>query len=741
MTTATRADGFLDLTAYARDPTSGDWTDILLSAIGAGHRRIRLDDRRFAFAMSAGGRRAITEPCELVFGAHHEVAWAGASLGPFRGSILAVRGAADVSIDGPNFVGAPTMNVSGGRSANCHCFIANSGLAEPVVVIDGGEGYRDPSGHPDGYFDFPTPDINNGAAAPRDVGVVRFQIVGGSIVGGSIVSPGAGYVERRQGKAPAIMLGAAFPSTSIYLRECERPRVSNVRQVNGCGVITILGGGGARILTGHARDLGSAGVGVQIGPTDDVVVSGWDIKGVHGGIYHTAGIRLTASKAARDTDDRDPVTTRVRVTDNVVDDVNSGSCFDAVVCGLRDIRFERNTAIQRRPGGFFCMQIKLDIPSGNPNRPGGGVRGVMYRDNRVIQHAPGGMAVDFQNNSKWDAFEVDFDRSNTIECTDKSDIRRRWRGVGANSCGLRVENLTSGAIAPTILFAPVGVRPTGATGRVIFSPRILRCRIGILSDPDDARAPIVVEGAEIHASEAGAVLASSGAHRLIDCTMIVRGHRLADQARILSAGSGYTDGEWSIFAAGSGSGLALSVRIDDGRLVAADLLAGGQDYMNSGNGAFLLDVPPDARGGTGHGGNLAVEVVAGGAVSMRVVEAGESYLGGGSGVYEPLLPEHARLGAVVRGGEVAEVKVLHSGWRFYRAPILQIDPAAGGSGASLAIGLTRRSLGAWLADSEGAEISGGHYEGASGDIGFASGGPASPADRGDELAEPRPVAS
>ncbi|MGI8841987.1 MAG: hypothetical protein ACR2F8_14590 [Caulobacteraceae bacterium] len=48
--------GFLDLTAYANDPVDGDWTDILLSAIGAGRRRIFLDGRRFAFAMSPRGR-------------------------------------------------------------------------------------------------------------------------------------------------------------------------------------------------------------------------------------------------------------------------------------------------------------------------------------------------------------------------------------------------------------------------------------------------------------------------------------------------------------------------------------------------------------------------------------------------------------------------------------------------------------------------------------------------------------
>ncbi|MDQ2860981.1 MAG: hypothetical protein M3T55_09705, partial [Pseudomonadota bacterium] len=731
MRVATRDDGYLDLTAYASDPVGGDWTDILLSAIAAGHRRIHLDDRQFAFAMSLGGKRAIAQPCELVFGAHHEVSWAGPSLGPFRGSILAVRGAGDVSISGPNIVGAPMMDVSGGKGANCHCYVANSSLTGPVVVIDGGAGYRDACGYPDGHFDFPALDVNNGNIAPRAIGVVRFQIAEGKIVGGSIVSPGAGYVERRQGKAPAMMLGAAFPGASIYLGECGNPRVSNVRQVNGCGVITIFGGAGARILKGHARDLGSAGVGVQIGPTDDVVVSGWDIKGVHGGIYHTAGIRLTAPLAERF---EDPVTSRVRITDNVVDDVNSGSCFDAVVCGLRDIRFERNTAIQRRPGGFFCMQIKLGRPSRNPKAPGGGVRDVVYRDNRAIQHAPGGMAVDFQNNSKWDDFEVDFDRSNTIEYTQRADIRHQQRGAGANSCGLRVHNLTSGTIAPTILFATVGVRPTGRIGRVVFSPRVVRCRIGILSDPDDAQGQIVVEGAEIHASEAGALLLSRGAHRLTDCTMIVRGYRLAERAEIVSAGSGLAEGEWSVFAAGSGSGLVLRVRIEDGKVAAADLLAPGQDYLNNGAGEFLLDVAPDGRDGAGGEGVVAVEVAAGRAISARVIQAGDCYLDGGSGAYEPMAPEHAHLVAIVRGGQVVEVKVLHSGWRFHQPPVLQIDPAAGGGDASITIGLTRRSFGAWFADAEGAAISGGHYEGASGDIGFASDRrTAPPADRGDEL--------
>src|SRR5665213_905677 len=175
MRVATRDDGYLDLTAYASDPVGGDWTDILLSAIAAGHRRIHLDDRQFAFAMSLGGKRAITQPCELVFGSHHEVAWAGPSRGPGRGSILAVREAAAVSIAGPNIVGAPMMNVAGGKGANCHCFIAGSRLAEPVVVIDGGKGYRDPSGHSDGYFDFPVLDANNGALPPHDIGAVRFR--------------------------------------------------------------------------------------------------------------------------------------------------------------------------------------------------------------------------------------------------------------------------------------------------------------------------------------------------------------------------------------------------------------------------------------------------------------------------------------------------------------------------------------------------------------------------------------
>lgn len=729
MTTATRGDGFLDLTAYADDPIGDDWTDILLSAIAAGHRRIHLDDRRFAFAMSAGSRRAITEPCELVFGAHHEVAWAGASLGPFRGSILAVRGASDVSIFGANVAGAPMMDVSGGKGANCHCFVAKSSLTDPVVIVDGGEGYHDASGFSDGHFDFPAPDANCGNSAPRVTGVVRFHIAGGKITSGAVVKAGAGYVERRQGKSPALMLGAAFPGASIYLRDCVNPKVANVRQINGRGVITLWGGGGARLSSGHVRDIGSAGVGVQIGPTDDVLVSGWNIKGVHGGIYHTAGIRLTAPKPASFTPDEDPMTSRVKIVDNMVDDVNAGSCFDAVVCGLNDIRFERNIAIQRRPGGFFCMQIKLDVPSRDPNNPGGGVREIVYRDNQAIQYAPGGMAVDFQNNSPSDVFEVDFDRSNTIECRDKSDIQRGWSGVGANSCGLRVANITGGEIAPTILFAPVGVRPTGRIGRVVFSPRIRRCRVGILTDPGDAVSPIVIRHADIHASEVGALMLSRGAHRLIDCTMIVQGHRLSDQAKVVSAGSGFTDGKWSVFAAGSGAGLALAVRVENGRLAAVDVLVGGEGYLGKGDGEFVLDIPTGSRdrAGAGGGGVLAVEVLAGSAVRARIIEAGESYLDGGAGVIEPLLPEHAQLTAIVRDGKVVEVEVPHSGWRFHRPPVLQIDPAAGGSGAVIAIDLTRRSLGAWFADAEGADIWGGLYEGAAGGIGFA----------GDRRADPR----
>jgi hypothetical protein len=493
----TRENGFLELAAYAKDPADGDWTDILLSAIRAGHRRIYLNDRRFSFAM---GARVITQPCKLTFGANHEVAWAGPSQGARKGSILAFRGATDVSITGPNIVGVPMMNVSGGRLANCHCFIASSGLAEPVVVIDGGEGYCDASGHRDGYFDYPVPDDNNGNLPPRDIGVVRFKIVGGKIVGGAVVSPGAGYVERpRRGRLAAIMLGATFPTTSINLVECINPKVSNVRQTYGRGVVRIWGGVGARILTGRARDIGSAAHGVQIGPTDDVLVSRWDIKGVHGGIYHAAGISLIQPPFARKDDDKDPVSSRVRITDSVVDDVNAGSCFDAVVCGLRDIRFERNTAIQRRTGAFFCMQIKLGRPSKDPKNRGGGVRGVVYRDNRAVHHVTGGLAVDFQNNSKWDDFEVDFDRSNTIECQAETDVRRD----NHQPYGLRTANISGGAIAPTILFAPVGIRAGGPTGRTVFSPHILRCRIGILSDEGDAQPPIVVRDAEIHASEVG----------------------------------------------------------------------------------------------------------------------------------------------------------------------------------------------------------------------------------------------
>ncbi|MGI8841988.1 MAG: hypothetical protein ACR2F8_14595 [Caulobacteraceae bacterium] len=545
------------------------------------------------------------------------------------------------------------MNVVGGRGANCRCFIAGSRLAEPIVVIDCGEVYRDASGHADGYFDFPVVDTNAGTVPPRGIGVVRFRIVGGRIVDGSVVSAGAGYVERPRNHHPAaLMLGAAYPATSVHLVDCQNPEVTDVRQIYRCGVVEISGGAGARILTGHARDIASHGV--QIGPTDDVVVSGWDIKGVHGGVYHTAGIRLTAPVGGGNYED--PVTSRVRITDNIVDDVNAGSCFDAVACGLQDIRFERNTAIQRRPGGFFCMQIKLGRPSRDPKSPGGGVRGVVYRDNRVIQHAPGGMAVDFQNNSKWDDFEVDFDRSNTIEYTEKSDIRREQRGVGANSCGLRVHNLSGGVMAPTILFAPVGVRPTGRVGTVVFSPRILRCRVG----------------------------------------------------------------RWSVFAAGSGSGLALAVRAQAGRVAAADVLAGGEGYLDNGKGEFLLDVPPGSDDGGGRGAVLAVEVEAGSAVRARVVKAGEAYLDGGSGVYEPMLPEHARLVATVRGGEVVALEVLHCGWRFHQPPILEIDRAAGGSGVSLMIGLAGRSFGAWFADAAGPEISGGFYQEASGDIGFAA---------------------
>jgi hypothetical protein len=222
------------------------------------------------------------------------------------------------------------------------------------------------------------------------------------------------------------------------------------------------------------------------------------------------------------------------------------------------------------------------------------------------------------------------------------------------------------------------------------------------------------------------MMPSRSGHRLIDCEMIVHGHRLADKATVVSAGSGLEDGQWSVFAAGSGSGLALAVSIEDGRLAAADLLAGGQDYLNKGKGEFLLDVPPNGNRGAGSGGVLAVEVAGGSAVGVRIVEPGESYLDGASGAYQPVLPEYALLIATVRGGEIVAIRVLHCGWRFCWPPVLELDPAAGGSGVSITIGLARNSFGAWFADAEGPEISCGFYDGAVGDIGFARDGRAPP---------------
>jgi hypothetical protein len=363
------------------------------------------------------------------------------------------------------------------------------------------------------------------------------------------------------------------------------------------------------------------------------------------------------------------------------------------------------------------MQIKLGLPSRDPENPGGGVLDVTYRENRIIQKVPGGMAVDFQNNSAFDRFEVDFDRSNSIECDTRSD-RMFWKT--GNCAAIRVHNLSGGAIAPTIIFAPIGVRPSGGTRGVLFSPRIERCRYGILTDTGNAVPPIIIRDAEIQASELGAMVPSTGAHRLIDCSMVVHGYRLSDEARIVSAGSDVRDGEWSVFAAGGGHGLAVELRIDEGKLAAAALLAGGQDYLDGRSGEFLLDAPPSTDDGAGSAGVVAVTVEAGTCVDLCVVATGEGYLQGASGSYRPLLPEYARLVATARGGVVVEVKVIHCGWRFYLPPALQLDPAAGGRDVFIAIDLARRSHGAWFAEAEGAEVSGGLYHGAVGAIHYAN---------------------
>jgi hypothetical protein len=168
--------------------------------------------------------------------------------------------------------------------------------------------------------------------------------------------------------------------------------------------------------------------------------------------------------------------------------------------------------------------------------------------------------------------------------------------------------------------------------------------------------------------------------------------------------------------------LDVVLGVANGKIVTADLLACGADYLNGSDGEFLLDVPPADNGGSGWGGVLAVSVAAGRAVALRIADPGQAYLDGASGSYQPLLPEHAGLFAVVRDGQVVAVEVEHCGWRFWRPPTLSIDPAAGGSGVHIAIGLAQMSYAAQFVDNDGPMILGGVLMGALGKFHFASGG-------------------
>ena len=242
------------------------------------------------------------------------------------------------------------------------------------------------------------------------------------------------------------------------------------------------------------------------------------------------------------------------------------------------------------------MQIKLGRSSSDPTSVAGGVHGVVYRGNRSVQTVPGGTAVDFQNNSKWDAFEVDFDRSNTIECAPGYDRRVRSGRAGAGSCGIRVHNLTGGVVAPTIVFAPVGVRSSGKPPAASPSPPPSPAA-------ESASSPTLEKASHRSCCEAPTSrrpswrrgFPSRGAHRLIDCEMIVHGYRLADEAQIISSGADLRDGEWNVFAAGSGLGLVLALRVEMGS-IARDLLAPGEGYLGEATGAFLLDAPPRGEG-------------------------------------------------------------------------------------------------------------------------------------------------
>jgi hypothetical protein len=682
----------LSITDYADDPTSGDWTDIFESAMAAGYRNIYADDRAFQFTnlIPADGTR-------LEFGPNHTI---GNAAPRTTSNIIVIDGAQNVSIVRPFFDLPPMLEANTGKMANVYCNVSAGGIANPVVISEGGSGYTPSSG---------TFDYSLGAGDLGTGGVIRFTTVGGVITAGEVITAGTGYVASSSSR---MLVGRSqYASYSIYVGGDDGDYSQNIliegaRQQYGRGFLRVNGANNVTARDCLLEDGGSSYVGM----TFEKVTN---FKALQNRIYRGHGSGLINGCAIRVSGDEPSIIQTGLIAHNIVEDILIGNGIDSNLCNVRDVSILGNIVTMRDPLTVYAYQLKQGLTSTLTDLNERGAKNYIWRDNQAILYHPAAGGWDLQNNIDGEAFEPWLDRTNIIDFRGCSDT--------TSSYAVRGTGVTGGFIGPTIVECQTGIRLTGGTPgynrNVIVAPLIRRCRYGVWID--DVGRTVGVRDADIVASDIGVYVSETGTSdfRIEDTKVRIRGRRL-NSLTINTAGTGYTDGTYAVYANGGGGGLIFEVTATAGALTSAQLTGGGFGYLGGASGAFKLTIDPPNNWTGGTGGIVECTVTSGIVTAVAVSTAGSGYLASGNGVWAPEFGYGFEGTITVSGGVCTASSVTNGGIGFTSNPTLAIgnltlpSGIGAGSGTIALTGAVSSSTGyaTRLIDVQSAKISGNWFE-------------------------------
>lgn len=687
----------LSITDYADTPTSDDWTDIFTSAMAAGYRNIYADDRTFKF-----NDLAPSDGTRLEFGPNHTIDHASPGS---SGYMLYLDGSRNVSIIRPFFDLPAMLEANTGSMANVSVTVFGGGISNTgsgVLVLEGGSGYT-PS---NGTFDYPLPAGDGGTG-----GVITFTTVGGVITSGTVKTAGSGYVAVSGGRMPVGR--SQFTGYCIFAGDpggdyCENILIQGVRQKYGRGLLRVDGANNITVRDCLLEDGGSGYIGMTFEKATNFRALANRIYRGHGSAFaNGCGIRVSGDGAS--------ILQTGLIANNIIEDILTGNGIDSNLCNVRDLSILGNIVTMRNPLSVVAYQLKQGIVSTLTDMDQRGAKGIFWRDNQAIAYHSAAYGWDLQNNIDGEAFEPWLDRTNIIDFRGCDDT------TSSSSYAVRGTGLTGGMVAPTIVDCQTGVRLTGGTPgynrNVIIAPLIRKSRYGIWID--DVGRSVGVRDADIVASEIGVYVSETGTSdfRIEDTKVRIRGRRL-NSITINTAGTGYTNGTYDVYANGGGLGLVFEVTATAGGLTSASLTAGGFGYLGGASGSFKITIDPPNNWTGGSGGIVNCTVTNGTVTAIAISTAGSGYLAGGNGVWAPEFGFGFKGTITVSGGICTASSVTNGGIGFTSNPTLAIGnltlPSGIGAGSgTLALTGTATAATGYairLLDVQSAKISGNWLE-------------------------------